>query len=47
MFLLEKVEITCPGGAAQWTSHPTQEQKTRVRIPPGYKVFRENIAMLL
>jgi hypothetical protein len=30
-----------PGGVAQWTSHPPQEQKTRVRIPPGYKVFRE------
>jgi hypothetical protein len=26
---------------------PPQEQETRVRIPPGYKVFRENIAMLL
>jgi hypothetical protein len=23
-----------PGGVAQWTSHPPQEQKTRVRIPP-------------
>jgi hypothetical protein len=28
-----------PGGVAQWTSHPPQEQKTRVRIPPGYKIF--------
>jgi hypothetical protein len=36
-----------PGGVAQWTSHPPKEQKTRVRIPPGYKVFKENIAMLL
>jgi hypothetical protein len=26
-----------------WTSHPPQEQKTRVRIPSGYKVFGENI----
>jgi hypothetical protein len=32
---------------AQWTSHPTQEQKTRVQIPPGYKVFRKNMAVLL
>jgi hypothetical protein len=32
---------------AQWTPHPTQEQKTRVQIPPSYKVFRETIAMLL
>jgi hypothetical protein len=32
---------------AQWTSNPPQEQKTWVRIPPGYKVFRELIAMLL
>jgi hypothetical protein len=36
-----------PGGVAQVTSHPPQEQKTQVRIPPGYKGFRENIAMLL
>jgi hypothetical protein len=28
-----------PGGVAQWTSHPTQRQKTRVRIPPWYKTF--------
>jgi hypothetical protein len=35
-----------PGGMARWTSHPPQEQKTRVRIPPGYRVFRENKAML-
>jgi hypothetical protein len=34
------------GGVAQWTSHPSQEQKTRVQIPPGYKVFGENIATL-
>jgi hypothetical protein len=27
--------------------HPPQEQKTRFRIAPGFKVFRENIAMLL
>jgi hypothetical protein len=31
----------------QWTSHPPKEQKTRVRIPPGVKDFRENIAVLL
>jgi hypothetical protein len=36
----------CPGGVAQWTSHPPQLQQTRVRIPPGYKVLRKNIAML-
>jgi hypothetical protein len=30
-----------PGGVAQRPSHPPQEQKTRVRIPPGYKVFKE------
>jgi hypothetical protein len=23
--------------------HPPQEQKTRVRIPPGFKVLKENI----
>jgi hypothetical protein len=37
----------CPCGVAQWTSHPPQGQKTRVRIPPGCKVFREIIALLL
>jgi hypothetical protein len=26
-------------GVAQSTSHSPQEQKTRVRIQPGYKVF--------
>jgi hypothetical protein len=30
---------------AYWTSHPPQEQKTRVQIPPRNEVFRENIAM--
>jgi hypothetical protein len=34
------------GGVAQWTLHPPQEQKTRVRIPPGYTVFREDITVL-
>jgi hypothetical protein len=34
------------GGVAQWTSHPPQDPKTRVQIPPGYKVFREFIALL-
>jgi hypothetical protein len=28
-----------PGGVAQSTSHPPQKQKTRVRTPPGFKVF--------
>jgi hypothetical protein len=27
-------------------SHPPHEQMIRVRFPPGYKVFRESIAML-
>jgi hypothetical protein len=30
-----------------WTSHPPQEQNTRVRIPPGYYVFGEISAMQL
>jgi hypothetical protein len=29
----------CPGGVAQWSSHPSEEQKNRVRVPPGFKVF--------
>jgi hypothetical protein len=33
--------------AAQWTLHPPQKQKTRVRIPPGYKLFRKNIAVFV
>jgi hypothetical protein len=35
---------------AAWRSghrNTPQEQKIRVRIPPGYKVYRENIALLL
>jgi hypothetical protein len=35
------------GDVAQWASHPPHEPKTRVRIPPGYAVFMENMAMLL
>jgi hypothetical protein len=35
------------GGMAQWTSLPPQEEMARVRIPPGYKVFKENITMLM
>jgi hypothetical protein len=27
-------------------SQPTQEQEIRVRIPPGFKVLRENILVL-
>jgi hypothetical protein len=34
-----------PGGKAQWTSHPPQEQKIWVRFPPGYKILREKIAI--
>jgi hypothetical protein len=36
-----------PGGVAQSTLHSPKEQKTRVRIPPGYKVLWDAIAMLL
>jgi hypothetical protein len=32
-----------PGGVAQWASHPPQKQKTRVRIPPGYKVKDDSL----
>jgi hypothetical protein len=28
--------VKSPGGVAQWTSHPPQEQNPRVRIPPGH-----------
>jgi hypothetical protein len=35
--------FSCPGGVAQWTSHPTQRQQTWFRIPPGNKVFRKYI----
>jgi hypothetical protein len=31
---------SCPVGVAQWTSPPPQDQKPRVRIPPGYTAFR-------
>jgi hypothetical protein len=27
--------VTSPGGVAQWTSRAPQEQKARVRFPPG------------
>jgi hypothetical protein len=43
----KKEVLVLPFGVAQQTSHPPQEQKTRVQIPQGYKVFRKNIAMLL
>jgi hypothetical protein len=42
-----KVVGLAPGGVAQWTSHPHYDQKTRVRISPGSKVFRGNVAILL
>jgi hypothetical protein len=35
------------GGVAQWSWHPPEEQKIRVRIPPRCKFFRENMTMLL
>jgi hypothetical protein len=28
-----------PSSVAQWLSHPHQDQKIKVRIPPGYLVF--------
>jgi hypothetical protein len=34
-----KKNPSSPGGEAQCTSHPPQELKTLVRIPPGFKVF--------
>jgi hypothetical protein len=34
-------------GMAQWTSHQHNNQKTQVRIPPGYMFFGEIIAMFL
>jgi hypothetical protein len=37
----------CDGEVAKWLSHLPEEQKIRVRIPPGCKVFRKSIAMLL
>jgi hypothetical protein len=33
------------GGVEQETPHPPKEQKTRVRIPPGYMFFIENAAL--
>jgi hypothetical protein len=42
-----KVAYVSPGGMAPWMSHPPQEQKTRVRIPPGYKDIRKNTSVLL
>jgi hypothetical protein len=46
-FKVNVFQLALDGGVAQWASHPPQEQKTRVRVPPGCKVFRGNIAMLL
>jgi hypothetical protein len=34
-------------GVAKWSSHPPLELTTRVRILPGCKTYRKNIAMLL
>jgi hypothetical protein len=39
--------VSGPGDVAKWTSHPLEVRKTRVRTPPGFTVFRHNIAMLL
>jgi hypothetical protein len=36
---VSKKPLLWPRGMGQWTSHPPQEQMTRVRIPPGHKVF--------
>jgi hypothetical protein len=38
-FIKNKKTYFSPGGVARWISSPLQEQKTRVRIPPGYKVL--------
>jgi hypothetical protein len=35
------VHVLSKNGVAEWTSQPPQEQKTRVRIPTGCKVFRK------
>jgi hypothetical protein len=36
-----------PGGVALWTMLPPQELMPWVRIPPGFKVFRENTTIVL
>jgi hypothetical protein len=38
--------LHCPGGVAQWSPHPPVVQLIRVLIPPWFKIFIENIAML-
>jgi hypothetical protein len=43
MYIFVMPVICNPGGADQMSSHPPEDQKIRVRIPPGCKVFRENI----
>jgi hypothetical protein len=44
---MQTVSSFCPLGVAQWTSHRPPRQQSQVRIPPGYKVFRKIIALLL
>jgi hypothetical protein len=39
-------KIRGPGGVTQWTSHPPQEQKSRVRILQRARGFLGNIAVL-
>jgi hypothetical protein len=29
-------------GGTQWSSHPPQDQKTRVRFQPGYSFWRKH-----
>jgi hypothetical protein len=45
-FCSKTLSLVGPGGVAQWTPHPPQERKPRVRIPPGYKIFGGNMSML-
>jgi hypothetical protein len=46
--MFECSTVPCPGGGVpQWTSPQPREQKTRVQIPPGHKVFRQIISVLL
>jgi hypothetical protein len=38
--LSAKLLSICAGGVAQWSPHLPEEQKTRVRIPQGYKIYK-------
>jgi hypothetical protein len=41
------IEIYILMSMVAWHSPSPQERKTRVRIPPGYKVFRKNVSIML